>query len=138
MPQELGLDGAGLEEAHRPAATVGGLDGMRTQNAERIGVARGEDGIDAVAGRVGGRSFCRSRVRLRHGSILSKVRPWHHRARKGGIARGMHEMAFAKELAGPIRLELQCPESSEREGSVVSGAQRGKSRWGESPGWGWC
>jgi len=40
--EELRCGRAWLEEAHRPAASLGRFERVRTQNAKRIGVARNQ------------------------------------------------------------------------------------------------
>jgi hypothetical protein len=53
----LGLGGARLEQAYHPAAAIGRVDGMRTENAEGIGVARDEEGVETGAKWIRGRCF---------------------------------------------------------------------------------
>jgi hypothetical protein len=53
MQKELGIDGAGLEKADGPAASLWRFDGVRTQNTKRIAVAGAQQRVNALAEGVG-------------------------------------------------------------------------------------
>jgi hypothetical protein len=55
--KEFGFDGTRLEKTHKPAASFRRIDSMGAENAERIGVARDQKGIERRAQRVDGGRF---------------------------------------------------------------------------------
>lgn len=71
--ENVRFDRTRLEKADGPAAAFGRFDGMWTENAEGIRVARNEEGIETSAELVSCRSFGRSGGFVRHGSILSET-----------------------------------------------------------------
>jgi hypothetical protein len=72
LRKKLRLYRARLKKADCPAASRGGFDGMRTQYAERIGVASHDQQVQTRGYWIDNGSFRGSRVFVRHGSILSK------------------------------------------------------------------
>jgi hypothetical protein len=69
---ELRFDGARPEETHGPAASLGRIEGVRTENAERISIARDEERLQASPEVVRRRRFWNRRIWVRHESILTE------------------------------------------------------------------
>jgi hypothetical protein len=67
--KELRFDGARLEEAHSPTASLGRFERVRAENTERIGIASHEKGIQTRTKLLRSWKFW-----VRHDSILSEER----------------------------------------------------------------